>query len=296
MPSTTTFTWEVKSQRAQTGDIGDISSVQEVRHIRRIDGQPINPYEDPYTMENEGAISRRGDLAFPGGGGSRTWQNYLRYRGYTIESLPGAAGAMMTHTWDTYYAMVVRPGPLAYYHLPANVEDSSISRSTRIYRTAWTVNPPAASSASADIGGTALMGGQDGMAFNVGQTRIRLRFMQDSTVASILSTSTRLSNYTNYTNNATFLNCPAYSLICEGVSVNWVKHEFYEIAFDFLYDEWYHHEQVPDLSSDGRPARTAAGNLSVVKWKRLPRNAVDFNNIYGGDTNLKAIVEQGYEP
>lgn len=297
MPSTTSYTWEVKSRNAQCGDIGDVSSVTEVRHIRRIDGAPINPYEDPYTMENEGAISRRGDLAYPSGGGNRTWQNYLRYRGYRIEELPNAAGALMTHTWDTHYVMVVRPGPLAYFHLPAFVEQQSATRTTKIYRTGWTTNPPAASDATtADIGGTAVQGGSDGMAWAVNQTRIRVRFMQDAMVASMVSQMTRLQLYNNTRNSATFLNCPAGSLICEGVSGNTVRNEYYEISFDFLYDDLYHHEQVPALSIDGRPRRTTANNLFRVDWKRLPRASTDFNDIYGGDANLKAIVEAGYEP
>lgn len=295
MPSSASFTWEVKSMRAQSGDIGDISSVTEVRHIKRLNGAAVDPYLDPYVMENEGAIARRGDLAYPTASASATWQNYLRYRGYSIESLPGSAGALMTHTWDTYYCMVVRPGPLAYYHLPCNIEEASATRTTKLFRTGWTTNPPSASDASADIGGSAVMGGGDGMAWPVNQTRIRVRFMQDATAKSMIAQLTTLQNYNNYTNSATFLNCPARTLICEGVSGNWVKNEFYEIVFDFLYDEWYHHEQVPDIAADGRPARTTAGNLSVVKWKRLPRSSVDFNGIYNGDTNLKAIIEAGYE-
>ena len=297
MPSTTTFTWEVKSRSANCGDIGDVSTITEVRHIRRNDGTAVDPFLDPYVMENEGAIQRRGDEAYAPATPGITWQNYVRYRGYRIESLPGTAGALMTHTWDTYYCMVVRPGPIAYFHLPANIEEQSTTRTTKVFRTGYTTNPPSSSNATtADIGGTAVQTNGDGMAWPVNQTRIRLRFMQDANVKSMVSQLNSLVNYNNTTNNATFLNCPAYTLICEGVSGNWVKNEFYEISFDFLYDEWYHHEQVAALSSDGRPRRGPTGDLFRIDWKRLPRTATDFNNIYGGDTNLKAIVEAGYEP
>jgi hypothetical protein len=297
MPSSTTFTWEDKSRTTQCGDIGDTHSVTVVRHIYRIDGTTLDVLEAPKLMEDEGAIPRRGDLAYPGSNPNVTWQQYLRYRGYRIEQLPNKAGAQMTHTWDTMYTMVVRPGPTAYFHLPAYIEATSSSRSTKVFRTAWTTNPPAALDATtADIGGTTVQGLGDGMAWPVNQTRIRLRFTQDATAASMISQMTRLASYNNTTNSATFLNCAANTLICEGVSANWVRNEFYEVVFDFLYDEWYHHEQVPAISADGRVRRTAAGAVFDVRWKRLPRTSTDFNNIYGGDTNLKAIVEAGYEP
>ena len=297
MPSSTSFTWEDKSRTAQCGDIGDAHSVTVVRHIYRTDGTTLDVLEAPKLMEDEGAIPRRGDLAYTAPNANITWQQYLRYRGYRIEQLPNKAGAQMTHTWDTMYTMVVRPGPTAYFHLPANIEEQSTTRSTKVFRTSWTTNPPSSSNATtADIGGNSVQANGDGMAWPVNQTRIRLRFMQDATVKSMVSQLTSLTSYNNTTNNATFLNCPAYTLICEGVSGSWVKNEFYEISFDFLYDEWFHHEQVAALSADGRPRRGATGDLSRIDWKRLPRTATDFNNIYGGDTNLKAIVEAGYEP
>jgi hypothetical protein len=61
-----------------------------------------------------------------------------------------------------------------------------------------------------------------------------------------------------------------------------------------LYDAYYHHEQVPIVDADGKPKRTSAGELADVRWKRLPRSSADFNNIFAGDTRLKARVEKGY--
>jgi hypothetical protein len=77
------------------------------------------------------------------------------------------------------------------------------------------------------------------------------------------------------------------------VTFNPVKYEFYEVTFDFLFCPFFHHEQVPDLAPDGRADRVSTGP-KTVKWKRLPRGETDFNNIYGGSTELKAIVERGY--
>jgi hypothetical protein len=39
---------------------------------------------------------------------------------------------------------------------------------------------------------------------------------------------------------------------------------------------------------------TSSGALFEVKWQRIPRTATAFNNIYAGDTDLKALVENGW--
>jgi hypothetical protein len=197
---------------------------------------------------------------------------------------------MFTLTWSTMYVL---SEPSTYYTIGESVEFQSINRSMRIYRTGWTTNPPAASDASADIGGTATQGLGDSNVWPVNQCRIRMRFIQDATAVQIVTSAANLSNYNNTRNSATFLGCAARSLICEGVTFNPVKYEFYEVTFDFLFCPFFHHEQVPDLAPDGRPDRVSTGP-KTVKWKRLPRTETDFNNIYGGSTALKAIVERGY--
>jgi hypothetical protein len=51
---------------------------------------------------------------------------------------------------------------------------------------------------------------------------------------------------------------------------------------------------VATVDADGRPKMTTGGQLSEVKWMRLPRTSTDFNNIYAGDTALKSYVEDGW--
>ena len=67
-----------------------------------------------------------------------------------------------------------------------------------------------------------------------------------------------------------------------------------EVIFEFLYDKFFHFSQVATIDADGRPKMTTSGQLSEVKWMRLPRTATDFNNIYAGDTALKSYVEDGW--
>jgi len=289
MPSTTTFTYGTVGFSAQAGEYREESTITERRHLVRNDGTAFDILKDTVLAEVEGALPRRGDPALSSGTGV-TWQQFARFRGYTVEQLPNAAGAMFTLTWSTMYVL---SEPSTYYTIGESIEFQSINRSMRIYRTGWSTNPPATSDASADIGGTATQGLGDSNVWPVNQCRIRMRFIQDATALQIATAAANLSSYNNTRNSAIFLSCAARSLICEGVTFNPIKHEFYEVTFDFLFDPFFHHEQVPDLAPDGRPDRVSTGP-KTVKWKRLPRTETDFNNIYGGSTALKTIVERGY--
>ena len=86
-------------------------------------------------------------------------------------------------------------------------------------------------------------------------------------------------------------------MLCEGVTVSktGAGTEYYEVIFEFLYDFWAHHEQVPTCTPDGRPTQGSTGP-SEVKWKRVGRDTADFNNIYGSpaDAVLKNLIEKGY--
>jgi hypothetical protein len=295
MPSTTTFNYEMKSHEAQAGEYGEESRITQVRHIWRKDLAAYQIDTDSLTAENEGALPRRGDLGYASGTGI-TWQQFVRFRGYTVRMLPNGTGAEYTLTWTTRYALTLHGAspPTLYYALKGGVSFASQNRSIRLYRTGWTTNPPAAlDTTAADIGGTNLQGGQDAPAVMVSQNRFRVTLEQDSTVVTMQAAAVQVSSYQNYTNSASFMGFTARSVLCEGVHVNPVKDEFYEVSFDFLYDPFFHHEQVPLLDTDGRPLRNNNG-VSDVRWKRYPYQTVDFNLIYGGSTPLKDLTERGY--
>lgn len=123
--------------------------------------------------------------------------------------------------------------------------------------------------------------------------RIRLRLVQNADLAGISTTAGVVALYVNRISNAVFLGFPAYSVICEGASLSTLEGEFYEVVFDFLYDTFYHHEQVVQMAADGRPDMSA-GNYTRIDWKRFPRSAVNFNDIFGTNTRQKAIAEKGF--
>lgn len=265
--------------------------------IGRLDGATVNYNGDDYkNMVTELMLPQMGmDLS--------TWetvpltnaQSLCRLREIEFESIK-TGECIATCRFSTLYT--IKPSTLSsatpYTHLPATAEFTSQLRAMKAWRRTWATNPPTGSDQTSDIAGFAAANGRDGMIIEVPQVRFRARFVQDATVTDMDNTVTQMLNYVNKINSATFFNFPAGSVICEGISAVKVNGEFYEIIFDFLYDSYNHHEQVPDYDPLGQVDINNSGNANVVKWTRVNRSSTDFNNIYAGDADLKAIIEKGY--
>lgn len=255
-----------------------------------------NP-DDIAALRTAGILPLVGAL-FPGAS-SATWENAARFRGYTAEYLEGGKALRLGLKWTTRYCMdptlpIANPYVSAL-QLPASTEYVARTRTINLYRASWTTAPPAALDATAaDIGGSSIKQQDQGSTQQVPQVAVRMRIMRDATLASVQAQAATVSTWIGYRNSATFLGFVANSLVIEGVSVVESQDEFYEVIFEMLYDAYYHHEQVPIVDADGKPKRTAAGELADVRWKRLPRPSADFNNIFAGDARLKARVEKGY--
>lgn len=255
-----------------------------------------NP-DDIAALRTAGVLPLVGSL-FPAAA-SATWERAARFRGYTAEYLEGGKALRLGLKWTTRYCMdptlpIANPYT-STLQLPVATEYVSRQRLLNIYRTGWTTAPPAASdSTAADIGGASLKAQDQGSIQPVSQIALRMRIMRDATLASVQAQAAIVSTWQGKRNSALFLGFAANTLVVEGVSVVEAQDEFYEVIFEMLYDEFYHHEQVPIVDADGKPKRTAAGELADVRWKRLPRTAADFNNIFAGDARLKARVEKGY--
>jgi len=299
MPDTTTFTYDTTEYTTQIGELGEESTIEATRIIRKKTGaQYINITTEEELMITEQVLPVRDQVFVPAGSvpAGMSWQQFARYRGHTLTYAQNQQAVIARMRWSTMYVTDPTSTSTMLYALPSQVEYVARTRMSKIYRTGWTVSPPAASDASADIAGTAIAGGFQGTDFPVGQVAIRMRFLQDASATSMIDSATVLTNYMGTRNSLTFAGCAAGSLICEGVSVAKTGNgmEYYEVIFEFLYDRYYHHEQVPTFAEDGNPKMNASVGPAEVKWKRLPRTAVDFNLIYAGDTQLKLITETGW--
>lgn len=294
MPSTTTFNYEITDERFSAGSIGQPSTIQQTLIVWRITGT-LNLAKDVSTMLSENLIPEMNEYYNVSSPGLRDWAQYARFRGYDAEYL-GNGKARMVLRYSTLYVpdpTIVSGQELA---LPASTDYQSLVRTIKVYRYGYVTNPPStvADTTTADIGGISVQGTRGALDIQVPQMRVRLRLVVNADVQAISAAAGVVIQYVNKQNNAAFLGFPAYSVICEGASLSTIDNDFYEVVFDFLYDSFYHHEQVVTMDADGRPTMTTSGAYARVDWKRLPRSKVDFNDIFSTATRQKARAEKGF--
>jgi hypothetical protein len=222
-----------------------------------------------------------------------SWEQFCNCRSYTLSQVSGKLIKVSMHFSTLYFVDPTSSGTIRY-QLPAMSEYTARQRTSKIYRNGWSVSPPTGADISADIGGTNMVGGSTAVDTMVPQISIRVRATQDSSVTSMLQATT-LANYMGKLNSAIFMGAPIGTVLCEGVSVSktGAGTEYYEVIFEFLYDFWAHHEQVPTCEPSGRPLLGSTGP-STVYWKRVARDSANFNAIYSGDAVLTNLIEKGY--
>lgn len=292
MPTLYSFTDQVLDQ-----NVGNLSSESSITIRRTITSSAgaINPVNEIEAMVTAQVLPVQ-DEPYPVAGTGYSWQQFARARGYSLSLVEGGNAVRADIRFTTRY--IVNPNSTAtvLYMLPAQTSYITTARTMQIFRTSWTTSPPTTSSnSSADIGGTSLTGADGSQSMQVGQVRVRLVAMQDASVTGMSTAASTLTSYGGTINSATFGGFPAYSLVCEGVSLEKEPGtEFYTVTFEFLFDRFYHFSQVATVDADGRPRMTTGGALSEVKWQRLPRTATDFNNIFASDLELKAMALDGW--
>jgi hypothetical protein len=289
-----TYNWTDRLIGQRANPIGSESEITISRIITRLDGAVMNSNAEYEAMITDGALPIIDYDPWTGGG---SWHDLALARSTQINVLESGKAVEAQIRFSTYYVISPLSTETEILMLPAMTSYVTASRHMKFHRTNWTVNPPTTSInvSATDIGGTSTTGAEGFESFQIGQVRVRLRAMQDASVTPMDSAAAALLSYNNATNNDTFLGFAAYSLVCEGVSLEKLDGtEFYWVIFEFLYDKFYHFSQVATIDADGRPRMTTGGALSEVKWQRIPRTATAFNNIYAGDTHLKALVENGW--
>lgn len=292
MPVTYSHTDQVIDQNV--GTLASESSISIRRTITSSAGT-IDPVNELEEMVTQGALPVL-DEPYSVSGTGYSWQQWARARGYSLRLVEGGQAVIADMRFTTRYVVNPNSSGAAFYALPAQTSYITTARTVQIYRTSWTTNPPTTSANSTtDIGGTSLSGADGSQSIQVGQVRVRMVAMQDASVTGMSVSAATLSAYGGTINNATFGGFAAYSLICEGVTVEKEPgSEFYNVTFEFLYDRFNHFSQVVTMDADGRPRMTSGGALAEVKWQRLPRTATDFNNIFAGDLELKALALDGW--
>lgn len=277
----------------RASELGQPRTIVVTRQIRRLDGAFINIDTEIAAMQAEGHVPYSNSVYAPSPPAGMTWERYARCRDISYRTSNGSKVITFTMTFSTLWMEDAGSETLSYV-LPSSTEYVARTRATNIYRTGWTVQP-SNTNASADIGGTAVSNGTQPVSIQVAQVQMRVRLTLDASVNDMLYATTGLSTYINKINSAEFAGCAVGSLICEGVSAqkSSAGFEFYEVIFEFLFDPFFHLEQVCDTDEKGYP-RIASNLPAVVKWKRPARTAIDFNNIFNSDVGWKRRTLEGW--
>ena len=271
----------------------------------RNDGQYVNPNTDVSKLQQEGHLPVQNQPYYTGTiPDGITFEQFARCR--SLQVTTGPRGVLIaTATYSTLYTLDPETNDSV---LPTRVSYSSRSRTTTLYRTGWTTSWPTDSSdVSAEIGGDALAGGIMGQSYSVPQTAIRVRLTYDASFTPMDAMYQRHFPLVGKRNSDAFGGFPAYSLICEGVTMDKASggFEFYEATIDLLYDPWFHFSQVADTSESGLPVQNSQWEAGDVKWRRVTLPSTAFNsNIFtdgagGTDATIQNRTLDGwwwYEP
>lgn len=295
-----TYAKTMTSVDVRLGELGQPRSITQTITVRRLDDAFITIDTEIAAIQAEAHIPTLNAQYSTTPPAGMTWERYCRCRDISYRTVAGGKAIVFTVVWSTLYTDDIGAGSLSYV-LPSSTEYTARTRATNIYRTGWAVNPSNIN-ASADIGGTAVSNGTQPISIQVGQVQIRVRLTLDASVNDMLYAATGLSTYTNKINSDPFAGCAAGTLICEGVTVqkSSAGFEFYEAIFEFLFDPFFHLEQVCDSDEKGSPKLATGGVPGVVKWKRPARTPTDFNAIFGtlpltgGDARWRTRTIEGW--
>lgn len=288
-----------KSYSANIGDIWDIHRLTERWHIERVDGNPMKPNDISSVLFETGAgapvIPDIGDpYQFPTGGLGTTLLESMLVRSHQWAQ-PDGKGLDVTINYETRYfetnaakgmtgnditaATVLTRG----LFLPCQTLPVFMSRNIKLFRDNPGMTGPNATNdkSTADIGGDAKE-----IDVDVKQIGLKLRMVVDSNTLPMIGNNAAVDGMVDvayaclgYKNSQPFLGNGTGTLVCTGANINHLESEFFEFALEFLYDQYFHHSQMPEKASDGR-VDVANNKAKTVYWTRPVRGGVDFNDIW----------------
>ena len=210
--------------------------------------------------------------------------------------------------WKARPSTMAASGTVATLHDTPVVEYAGAQRETETFRQnggSSVAAPPAAlDKSAADIAGDATnSGSKNGIITYVPQMKVRVKRVLDVEVhGGISNIMNYFAGWIGTRNSVLFLNLPVNSVVMEGMSASKLEGPYYEVLWDFLYDSYYEHSQVPELDRDNVPKMNATGtNYADVRWVRVSRSTQDHNGIffttttYGtSNATVKGFAEKGY--
>ena len=136
---------DITSKTSNAGPYGSESTIDIVCTVYRTDGATIDPTAEAEAMITAGVFTAReaGFGTQPG----KSWEQFAVCRSYTLSQVSGKLIKVSMH-FSTMYFVDPTSTTTLRYQLPAMSEYTARQRTTKVYRTAWSVAPPPASNRS----------------------------------------------------------------------------------------------------------------------------------------------------
>ena len=140
---------------------------------------------------------------------------------------------------------------------------ATVVRSTALYRkgAALAADGTVTFSGAGDIGGDRVDANGKAKSYDVPQQIVSIEIQYDRTLPqSSPAAEPPWATFTSYVgkrNDATFLGAPKGTLLYQGFQTAPVDSNYYRMSHTFLYDAWYHLEQIPAPNPTGEPILVA---------------------------------------
>ena len=139
-----------------------------------------------------------------------------------------------------------------------------------------------------DIGGTKVDLNGNPPTYEVPQMTITLELLWDRTREATPEPPTATySSYIGKRNSAAFLGCDAGTVVYQGFTIS-PSHEWYRIQHQFLWDAWFHLEQVPIPKPTGQPLCTSG--VTVAGVVVLQADKIGFFQKYQSTDNFSTMI------
>ncbi|MGA1045392.1 MAG: hypothetical protein ACO3ZY_09345 [Phycisphaerales bacterium] len=284
-----TTTWTTKLIDVRHRRAINDNRVALVLHVsKQTSGSPDtwNPFVNPGKVRDDAEVPIPGDLI--GDYDTAAWASVLgTFEGwedfYRVREVDWSLVANSRSTWQ---AVVRATNHISWCPEPLIIRsDSSRSRVADRYRDVV----PTTSTADGDtITGTAYTE-QAGKPekFQVSQVAVNLTLPWFSDTPNYTDGYPNLPNLVgdrlNRVNSSSFIGFAAKSLMLMGVDVDPVEDEFLKVTVSFLWDGWFHLDQVPDLYSNGDVKVNSSNQAATVKWQKRYQGTTDFGAMFSAD-------------
>ena len=224
--------------------------------------------------------------------GSLTYLAPLRLRQTRVVPVPGTKGLYFdaVQVYDTAYRWHLLNDR---YVLPVEVSWVATERQVQVYRNrTFGTNPAANLNVTSDIGGTKVDTGGKPFDGVVSQTRLKINLLVDTSQSQLTVTYDNVDSIRGKWNSSAFLHWPSQSVYCSSADVSHVRDEFYRTSYEFVWDEWFMCEQVPERDSDGYPILNVDAQVKDVYWKSLQRQTFNVDGVIFGQQPSATIARE----